>query len=64
MFKRVHRLRLPGWLLAISGSASLLGALGTMIGSALVSKGTLIGGLVFWLALFPLTFDFLRGVDE
>lgn len=64
IFKKEHRLRLPGWLLAISGSASILGTLGALIGSALLSLGTLIGGAVFWLALFPLTFDFLRGLGE
>jgi hypothetical protein len=63
MFKGNRALRLAGWLLALNGIACLLGISGYFTGSTLLSMGTVMGGGIFWLALFPLTFVFLRGID-
>jgi hypothetical protein len=64
MFKGNHALRIAGWFLALNGIACFLGIIGYFTGSALLSMGTVIGGVIFWLALFPLTFVFLRGSHE
>jgi hypothetical protein len=64
MFRGNRALRVTGWLLALSGIASLLWIIGYLVGSALLSMGTIIGGVIFWLALFPLTFVFLRDQNE
>jgi hypothetical protein len=54
-------LQISGWLLLLNGIACILGVIGYLSGSELLSLGTLLGGAIFWLALFPLTFVFLRG---
>ena len=53
--------QISGWLLFLNGIACILGTIGFLSGSALLSLGTILGGAIFWLALFPLTFAFLRG---
>lgn len=54
------RLRLPGWLLGISGGLSVLGLIGLGVGSTLLGMGTLVSGAVFLVALVPLAIAFLR----
>ena len=46
-------IRISGWLLLLSGIASILG-------STILAQGTLLGGVIFWLALFPMTLGFFR----
>jgi len=64
IYKTNRSLRAAGWLLAINGVACILGISGYFIGSALLSMGTVIGGVIFWFALFPLTLVFMRGQNE
>ena len=64
LFRGNRALRIAGWLLAISGIASLFWIVGFISGSKLLSMGTLIGGVIFWLALFPLTVGFLGDRNE
>lgn len=56
-------LQISGWLLLLNGGACILGIIGYLTGNVLLSFGTILGGAIFWLALFPLTFTFLRGQD-
>jgi len=53
-------LTISGWLLLANGIACILGVFGTVIGNRFLSMGTVMGGTLFWLALFPLTLAFLR----
>jgi len=53
-------LRISGWLLLLSGIASIFGIIGYFIGSNFLAQGTLLGGVIFWLVLFPMTFGFFR----
>ena len=48
-------LKTAGGLLALNGFACLLGFLGILWGSAFLANGSLLGGVLFLLALFPLT---------
>jgi len=57
-------LRISGWLLMINGAACILGVIGTSIRSDFLSMGTILGGAMFWLSLFPMTYAFLRRQDE
>ena len=56
-------LQISGWLLLFNGIAGILGIIGYLTGSALLSFGTILGGVLFWLALFPMTYGFLRNPD-
>ena len=56
-------LRISGWLLLLNGIASILGIVGYFTGSNILTQGTLLGGVIFWLALFPMTFGFFRSQD-
>jgi len=58
-----HPLRISGWLLLLNGIACILGIFGTSIGSGILSTGTVLGGAIFWLSLFPMTYAFLRSKD-
>ena len=53
-------IRISGWLLLLSGIASILGIFGNLLGSTILAQGTLLGGVIFWLALFPMTLGFFR----
>jgi hypothetical protein len=53
-------LRWGGLLLALNGAACILGVIGLLTGSALLSQGVMIGGILFLLALFPLTWGFWK----
>jgi hypothetical protein len=59
----LRSLKISGWLLTFNGIACILGIIGYLLGNPLLSFGTVFGGAIFWLALFPLTFTFLRGQD-
>lgn len=56
-------LKISGWLLLINGIACILGIIGDASGNNLLSLGTVLGGAIFWLALFPMTYGFLRRQD-
>lgn len=55
-----RRSRAAGLLLAGSGAASIVGAAGTIAGSPLLSWGSIAGGVLFLLALVPLSRYFWR----
>ena len=46
-----------------SGIACILGVIGFTLQSDLLSLGTVLGGVLFWLALFPMTYGFFRSKD-
>ena len=55
-------IRAGGILLALSGIVSILGFAGVLAhSSTLAFIGAAGGGALFWMALFPLTWDFLSG---
>jgi hypothetical protein len=57
---RMHRsLRLGGLLLALNGAACILGIMGIVLHTPLLAWGSLVGAVLFLLALFPLTRVFL-----
>jgi hypothetical protein len=51
-----------GWLLVLNGVACISGIIGYLTGNDLLSSGILLGGVLFFLALIPLTLAFLRPV--
>jgi hypothetical protein len=53
-------LRWGGTLLALNGVACWIGAVGALAGSALLASSTTIGGILFLLALAPISVAFLR----
>ena len=57
-------LRISGWLLILNGIACILGFIGTILNLEFLSLGTILGGAIFWLSLFPLTYFFLRSNFE
>ncbi len=58
MLKSVPALRLGGILLGISGIASIAGFIGIAAQSAWLSQGSFIGGVLFLLALVPMSWAF------
>ncbi|MEW6405120.1 MAG: hypothetical protein AB1649_25270 [Chloroflexota bacterium] len=60
MGKSAPVLRLGGILLALNGLACIGGFIGIAIQSAGLSQGSLIGGMLFLLALVPMSWGFLR----
>ena len=52
--------RVAGVLLALNGVACILAMVGALTGSSLLGGGTLIGGVLFLLALFAMSVAFLR----
>ena len=52
--------RIAGWLLALNGAACILGIFGLTIQNNLLSLGSLVGGVLFLAALFPLSLAFWR----
>ncbi len=56
-------LQISGWLLFLNGIVCILGIIGYLTGSTILSFGTIFGGTIFWLALFPMTIGFLRNRD-
>ncbi len=58
--------RLAGLLLALNGIACILGVMGSLSGSRLLGSGSLLGGVLFLAALFPLAstlFDYPKSSD-
>lgn len=53
--------RLGGFLLCISGIASIAGFIGLVAQTPWLSQGSLISGVLFLLALVPMSWAFLRG---
>jgi hypothetical protein len=54
-------MRLAGILLGLSGVASIIGIVGVVAGDTLAGMGSGLGGILFFLALLPLTWALLRG---
>ena len=52
--------RLAGALIALNGVACIVGMVGLVVGNGLLEWGTAIGGVLFLLALMPLSLAFLR----
>lgn len=44
----------------MNGAARIVGVAGLLTGNTLLSLGTVVGGVLFLLALFPLTWDLWR----
>ncbi len=57
----VRLLRSGAILLALNGLACVLGLAGILFDNALLSNGSLLGGLLFLFCLFPLAIFFWRG---
>lgn len=53
-----------GWLLLLNGAACILGLAGYLAGSPLLSAGVMLGGILFFAALIPLSIAFLRPVPQ
>jgi hypothetical protein len=53
-------LMMSGWLLILNGIACILGFIGVLINIDFLSFGTILGGAIFWLSLFPMSYIFLR----
>lgn len=53
-------LRVSGWLLILNGIACFLGLIGSLFKLDFLSFGTILGGAIFWISLFPMTYIFLR----
>ncbi len=60
MLKSGPALRVGGTLLALSGLASIVGIIGIAAQSPGLGQGSLIGGVLFLLALVPMSWVFLR----
>ena len=56
-----HRaLRIAGLLLILNGIACILGFIGILLNIDFLSLGTILGGGIFWVSLFPMSYVFLR----
>jgi hypothetical protein len=64
LYQHNHRLRLTGLLLELNGITCILGVVGVLIGNELLSIGTVIGGILFLIALIPLSRVMLKRSDE
>jgi len=60
MLKSVPALRLGGVLLTLNGITCIVGFIGIAAQSAWLSQGSLVGGVLFLLALVPMSFVFLQ----
>jgi hypothetical protein len=60
MWKHHGALRRGGLLLALNGAACILGVVGFLAGNAQFSQGVMVGGVLFLLALFPISWAFLK----
>jgi len=60
MTKSNPGLRVGGLLLALNGFACITGFIGVVAKNPLLSQGSLIGGVLFLLALMPMSWGFLR----
>lgn len=57
-------MKAAGGLLVLTGVACIAGIIGYLVGNAFLSAGILLGGVLFFLALVPLTLAFLRPVPD
>lgn len=60
LLQRQRAMRLPGGLLALSGTASLVAMVGIILQNAALSLGSIVSGVLFLLALIPLSINLLR----
>jgi hypothetical protein len=60
LFQRQRAMRLAGGLLALSGTASLVAMVGIILQNAALSLGSIVSGVLFLLALIPLSINLLR----
>jgi len=60
LWQRGGALRWGGLLLALNGAACILGVIGSLAGSALLSQGVMVGGFLFLVAMFPLAWGFWK----
>lgn len=60
LWRRGGLLGWGGLLLALNGAACILGVVGFLAGSALLSLGVMIGGVLFLAAMFPLARGFWK----
>ena len=60
LLQRQRAMRLPGGLLALSGTASLVAMVGIILQNAALSLGSIVSGVLFLLALIPLSITLLR----
>lgn len=63
LWRRGGALGWGGLLLALNGAACILGVIGSLTGSALLSRGVMIGGILFLVAMFPLVWGLWRRDD-
>ncbi|MBN1919995.1 MAG: hypothetical protein JW892_02020 [Anaerolineae bacterium] len=61
LWRRSGALHWGGVLLALNGVTCILGMIGTLTGSMLLSQGVMIGGILFLAALFPLGWGLWKG---
>ena len=64
MFKSATVLRLGGVLLALSGIAGIAGFIGIAVQSSWLSQGSLMGGVLFLLALVLMSLGFRQGKTQ
>jgi len=64
LFEAARSLRSSGVLLALSGVASIVGFIGIALGNTVLSNGSIVGGVLFLLALMPMSWVFLRRFDS
>ena len=60
----LRRTRLGGTLLALNGAACIIGFAGIIMHNRVLSSGSIVGGVLFLLALIPLTLQFLKIHDK
>lgn len=60
LWKYKGALRWGGVLLALNGVACILGVIGVLIGNRFLAQGVIAGGVFFLMALFPMSWFFLR----
>jgi hypothetical protein len=60
LFRGSRLMRLPADLLSLSGAASIVGLVGIILQSELLGLGSIVGGVLFLLALIPLSVNLLR----
>ena len=60
LFQRARATRLPGILLALNGVACIIGMAGVVLESEVLGLGSIVGGVLFLLALIPLSWALLR----
>lgn len=64
LLKRGILMRVSAVLLILSAVADVVGLLGVIVGSPLLSIGTLLGGVIFVVLMYPLTVGLLRLKEE